>query len=309
MELSTKIAFRSEVLILKLADIQPLKEELTPAQRRDKKYQQILSSVTYIGLVEPLVVFPNPEGKYWLVDGHRRLDALKYNHAEEVRCLLATDDESYTYNKRVNYLPPIGEHYMILKALANGVTEERIALALSVDVSSIRRKRDMLNGICSEVAELLKTKRVTDAGFSVIRKMKPVRQIKCAQLMISASNYSVTFAKAFLDVTPDELLTKTPSLKRTGVISHARKSLIEEETDVLLKDLKHAEDSYGSDMLDLVTSCRYVGRLLGNVRIRRYLSNHHSEMLTELDQLVAEVDKQSVQPLAKAQSKSGQAKA
>ena len=130
--------------------------------------------------------------------------------------------------------------------------------------------------------------------------MKPVRQIICAQWMISASNYSVSFAKAFLDVTPDELLTKTPSVKRTGAIPNDRKSLIEEETDVLLKGLKRAEDSYGSDMLDLVTSCRYIGRLLQNVRIRRYLSNHHSEILTELDQLVVEVDEQRVQPPAKA---------
>ena len=57
----------------------------------------------------------------------KRLDILKSRGITAVRCLLATDDESYTYNKRVNYLSPIGEHHMILKALADGITEERIA--------------------------------------------------------------------------------------------------------------------------------------------------------------------------------------
>ncbi len=92
--------------------------------------------------------------------------------------------------RRVNHLPPIGEHYMILKALKNGVTEQRIAQALSVDVAEIRRKRDLLNGICPEAIELLKTRRVSATGFSTLRKMKPVRQIKCAELMISANSYT-----------------------------------------------------------------------------------------------------------------------
>jgi hypothetical protein len=51
----------------------------------------------------------------------------------------------YDYNKRVNQLSNIGEHYTILKALSNGVSEQDISVSLSVDVETIRRKRSMLD--------------------------------------------------------------------------------------------------------------------------------------------------------------------
>ncbi len=47
-------------------------------------------------------------------------------------CLVATDDEAYTYNKRVNRLAIIQEHRMILTALQKGVSEERLARALNL---------------------------------------------------------------------------------------------------------------------------------------------------------------------------------
>jgi hypothetical protein len=37
-----------------------------------------------------------------LLDGHLRLEAVKQLGQTHVRCLIATDDEAYTYNKRVN---------------------------------------------------------------------------------------------------------------------------------------------------------------------------------------------------------------
>jgi hypothetical protein len=78
-----------------------------------------------------------------LLDGAIRLDVLMERKELEVRCILSTDDEGYTYNKRVNQLSNIGEHYMILKALSNGVSEQDISVSLSVDVETIRRKRSM----------------------------------------------------------------------------------------------------------------------------------------------------------------------
>ena len=56
-------------------------------------------------------------------------------------CLISTEDEAFTYNKRINRLAIIQEHRMIIKAIERGVPEERIAKALNVDVASIKRKR------------------------------------------------------------------------------------------------------------------------------------------------------------------------
>ena len=147
-----KTAFQSTILTLPLTDITPLKD-LNPRVRVTAKYKQIAASLKHVGLIEPIVVFQAADRKYWILDGTLRYDILKAEGTvSEVQCLLATDDESYNYNKRVNYLPPIAEHAMILKALSNGVTEERIAESLDVDVAAIRKKRRLLDGICEEVA-------------------------------------------------------------------------------------------------------------------------------------------------------------
>jgi ParB-like chromosome segregation protein Spo0J len=158
-----KHAFGSEVVVLEIARLTPLKE-IDAAVRRDKKYRQIAASIEHVGIIEPIVVFSAGRGKYLVLDGHKRLDILKARGVTEVGCLLATDDESYTYNKRVNYLSTIGEHHMILRNLENAVTEQEIAAALDVNVATIRAKRNLLD-ICSEAAETLKDKRLAMTLF------------------------------------------------------------------------------------------------------------------------------------------------
>jgi hypothetical protein len=76
----------------------------------------------------------------------------------EAPCLIADDDEAFTYNKRVNRLATIQEHYMIVKAIERGVSEEKLAKALNVDIKRIKTKRTLLDRVCPEVAEMLKDK-------------------------------------------------------------------------------------------------------------------------------------------------------
>ena len=70
------------------------------------------------------------------------------------------DDEAYTYNKRINRLATVQEHFMIVRAIERGVSEDKLANALNLDVKAINRRRTLLVGICPEVIELLKDKSV-----------------------------------------------------------------------------------------------------------------------------------------------------
>ena len=83
------------------------------------------------------------------------MEALKDLGVAEVSCLVAIDDDTYTYNKRINHLPPIQEHRMIERAVERGVAEERIAAVLRLDVQSIRKRRRLLEGICADAATIL----------------------------------------------------------------------------------------------------------------------------------------------------------
>jgi hypothetical protein len=280
--------FESAILLLPLSSIVPVKE-ISPAVRYTRKYQQILASLKHLGLIEPFIVYPTKGEKYWLLDGNLRLDALRQMDVTEARCIVATDDESYTYNKKVNYLPPIAENYMILKAIKNGVSEERIAAALSVDVACIRRKRNLLNGICEEAAILLKDKRIGMEAFNFFRRMKPLRQIAAAEIMIASNNFSQRFAKSLWIVTKPEFLVDGPAVRRGRPGLNQQKSLVEQETFELVSDYKRTEETYGREVLGLTVYCRYLERLLTNERIEKYLSKHHQEVLNELRQVVVDV--------------------
>src|SRR3546814_18561517 len=84
----------------------------------------------------------------------------------------------------------VQEHKMILKALEKGVSEERLARALNVNISSIRNKRRLLDGICEEVAKLLQDRMVPLNTFRELRKLRPMRQIEVAETMIAMNRFS-----------------------------------------------------------------------------------------------------------------------
>ncbi len=286
---NVKNAFNKEVVVLPLDLIVP-QRPVEAIVRKGTIYKRIAASLDQVGLIEPVVVYPQGPGQYLLLDGHLRIDILRRSHVRDVRAILATDDEAYTYNKRVNHAPPVAQHFMILKALKNGVDERRIAAALNVDVSSIRKKRDMLDGICPEVIELLRNHHVTADAFQTLRKMKPLRQIEAAEHMIASNTFSVRFAKALLAVTrPEMLLDPNSTTRKVDVYAEGAIHALEQETESLLKDLKAVEESYGTDVLTLTVACGYIERLLANARIEAHLSKHHAEILGTLKALLNEI--------------------
>lgn len=208
--------------------------------------------------------------------------------AKEARCLLSTDDEAYTYNRHVNYIPAVAQHFMLLEALKNGLTEERIAAALDVSLESIRTRRDMLNGICPEAVQVLIDKPVTPQVFTILRKMKAIRQIEAAEHMVAGGTYTIPFAKALLAVTKPEMLEDSPSSRQLAATSMAARSMLKEENDFLLRDLKAVEESYGTDVLTLTVSVGYLERLLGNPKIDKYLDRNHRDILQTLQKILSE---------------------
>ena len=150
------------------------------------------------------------QGKYLLLDGHCGTLCLDTGQPRSA-VSSPKDDEAFTYNKRINRLATIQEHFMIVRAIDRGVSEERLAKALNLDVRRIRRRRTMLAGISPEVVDLLKDKSVNPGTFEVLRKMRPMRQIEAAELMNTAGNYTSSYAKALLAATRQADLVKPTS--------------------------------------------------------------------------------------------------
>lgn len=284
---TVKAAFESSLVMVPVDRILPLHQ--VGVQKQSVKYKQIVTSIVEVGVIEPLVVARSKlgEGRYLLLDGHLRLAALQDLDVTEVRCLVSDDDESYTYNKRLNRLATIQEHFMIVRAVERGVPEEQIARALDVDVSQIRRRRNLLDGICPEVVEMLKDKQVNPKTFEALRKMKPGRQIEAAELMGAAGNYSGSYAKALLAATRQHDLVNPERPKQVGGITPEQMAKMEREMEALQRDFKAVEATYGDDVLHLVVATGYLSKLVANPEIERYLASRYPEFLEEFRAIIA----------------------
>lgn len=291
---TVKAAFKPEILRLKVKDLIPSKE-IDPREKMHAKFKQIATSLEAVGLIEPIIVFPSNHG-FRVLDGHKRLMILRDRRVEDVECLIGTTDDSYTYNRRVNYLSTIGEHQMILKALRHN-SEETIAKVLNVDVSTIRKKRTLLNGICREAVDVLKDRPVSARAFSALRQMKPLRQVAAARLMVSSNMYTDKFAQALLAGTSRELLATQHNSYRDKALSQEQRSRLIAETDSLLANVHKTEATYGEEALSLSVWCRYIERLIDNPNAAQYLASKHPGVLAELRSIISLFQQESAMPL------------
>lgn len=255
---------------------------------QSKKFQQLKASIDAVGLIEPLTVVPAKAsgGQYVLLDGHLRLLAVQLLEWTEVPILIATDDEAYTYNNRINRLSSIQEMQMLRRAVERGVSPARLAQALAVDVSFIQKKLVLTAGLCPEVLELLKDQVFSPVVGAALKRMKPTRQVECVELMLSANNFSQSYAQALLVATPPtQLVDEQRMLKQTGV-SPEQLQRMQNEMESLQRQYKLVEQTYGQDVLALVLAKGYLTKLLANTAIAKYLKQHHGELLEEFERIV-----------------------
>lgn len=281
------IAFQLSILYLQ-PDQLLLSKTILKSTVYTKKYGQIKASIKDIGVIEPLTVAlttPNKQ-QYILLDGHIRLEVLKELGYTEIPCLLSLDDENYTYNKKINRLATIQEHFMIRRAIDQGVNEERLASALNIDIKSIRTKINLLNGICPEVVELLKNREFSPNIFPLLKKMKSIRQIECAELMLSLNNLTVPYAKALLMTTDISMLNEPPKATKKIDSSIEVIKKIENDRANLHIQFKILEQNYAQDTLNLVLATGYLKKLLSNTNIRSYLHKNHSEIFSEFETII-----------------------
>src|SRR5215472_15274932 len=92
-----KLGFELQKVLLPLSAILPVKQIKDP-HKSIRRFGTILASIREVGLIEPLVVYPQKDsgGKYLLLDGHLRVLALKELNQHEAECIVSIDDECFT---------------------------------------------------------------------------------------------------------------------------------------------------------------------------------------------------------------------
>lgn len=283
-----RIAFERRIVTLPLDVILPLKQ-VRDTVKNSVKYRRIAKSIGEVGIIEPIVVAPPQASanQYLLLDGHMRYTILRDGGETTARCLIASDDESFTYNKRINRIATIQEHFMLVRALERGVPEEKLAKALDINVKVLKRRRTMLDGVAPEVVDMLKDRIVSPVTFETLRKMKPMRQIEAAELMCTAGNFSSSYGKAILAATKQSDLAHPERAKKINGMTLEQMAKMEREMASLQQEFKAVDATYGDDVLVLVIAVGYLSKLIGNRKIERYLSQHHAEILSEFRSVIA----------------------
>lgn len=278
-------AFHNSLILLPLTRIL-LTRKIDKVQEQSVKFKSIFSSVKEIGIIEPLVVYPEGED-FILLDGHLRLLALKNLGKVDTLCLISTDDESFTYNKQINRLTTVQEHKMLVKAIERGVSTELIAKTLNVNIESLKTRVNLLNGISKVVVTKLADKQVSKDIFRILRKMKPERQIEAVDMMIASNKYSSTYANMMLAASqPNELVAEKKKNSSDPVLGLA---IIEKEMTKLKRNYKISEEKLAELNLSLVVAQGYINKLLRNQSIVSFLKEEYISVYEALSTISEKV--------------------
>ena len=282
-----KLAFEMRKLQVPLERILP--SGIVKNHQNLRRYVAIVSSMREVGMVEPLILHPirDKPDTYLLVDGHLRLLALKQLGKTTAECLVAKDDEGFTYNARINRLPPIQCHKMIVKAVRNGVNPERLAAALNMEIEVVRGLLTLLDGIHEAAAELLKDKNISARTIRLLKRVTGLRQIQIAELMVSANSYAFGYAEALVLGTPKDQLVNPVVPKKKAGLSAEQVAKLEQEMDSLERDFKGIEAAYTENMMSLTLARGYLRKVLGNGKVLRFLKAHHADLCAEFATIAA----------------------
>ena len=274
-------AFETEVIALPLDKVLPTRQ-LSPTFKATTTYKSIVASIREVGVIEPLVVHRQGDG-FVLLDGHARLAALRELEHKIVRCLVSKDEEAFTYNHKVNHIPPVQAHRMLERAIKAGVSEERIARALNMDVYTLRQRHQGMSGIAPEALELLKDKPIPWAAFKHFRKVTALRQVEMAELMTTAGTYTAAYAGALAVATPAEQKKEKEPPKGLSPEDLAR---MENEMRVVEREVLMLDDTFGQNVVHLTLARGYLKKLLDNGSVVRFLAKKHPEVLAEFQKIV-----------------------
>ncbi len=278
-----KCCFSDNTLSLNISELLPTKKLLINYESSEK-FLQIKCTLKSIGLIEPILVFiDSVTNEIKILDGHMRIEALKELGETKVECLVSTIYDTYTPNKKVNQVTIIQIQKMLKEAIKAGVPIELLSASLNISVDSLKGRISVLDGISPQVVEILNDKVVPKATFLALKKMVPLRQLECANLMIRFDNFSKNFSHSLLQSSPKETLIESKNTK--GNHKTAQRKMI----DRLEKEMAHVhidadklKENYGSTSLKLTIVISHIKTLLENQALFRWLHKHKPELLNEL---------------------------
>lgn len=273
----------SQSLDVPIITLRPLRERKVSK----REYERILASIRAIGLIEPLVVYPDGES-FLILDGTQRYRALLELGVEIVPCIVGKRREAFTGNRMVNRVSPVQENRMIEKSLEE-LDEQTIAAALGLSGIGHRMKKTLLKQLHPDVAAAFDHGKIVRTCALELTHVKPLRQKEILTAMESYNDWSLPFVRSLILKTPPPLRDLRRRRKNDPWNKTAKRK------DDLLKKLADAEQKhdfysrlYKQYTVDLLRLAIYARSLLTNNRIREYLDQHHPAIVARFETIIAD---------------------
>ncbi len=272
----------SEGLDIPMIRLRPLRDRKVSK----REFSRIQISIKVVGLIEPLVVYPEGDD-FLILDGVQRYRALLEMGVEVAPCIIGKHREAFTGNRMVNRVSPIQEHRMIEKSLEE-VDEASIAAALGISTISHRMKKTLLKRLHPDVAAAFDQGKINRVCAREFTHVRPPRQKEIFDAMEGYKDYSTAFVRT--------LVVKSPPHQRDP---NRRKNNPWDKTtqrkNDLLKQLADAEQKhdfysrlYKQYTIDLLRMAIYARTLLTNTQVREYLERIHPAVVARFDVVIAE---------------------
>jgi ParB family chromosome partitioning protein len=223
-----------------------------------REYDRILATLKAIGLIEPLIVYPDGDD-YVILDGVQRYRVFLDLGIEVVPCIVGKRREAFTGNRMVNRVSPVQENRMIEQSMEE-LDENTIATTLGIAGISHRLKKTLLKQLHPDAAAALD-------GFK---------------------DYSVAFART--------LILKTPPAQRDN--RKRKRDPWDKTADRkndLLKQLADAEQKhdfysrlYKQYTVDLLRLAIFARELLSRAKVKEYLEQHHQTIVSRFQTIIAD---------------------
>ena len=254
-----------------------------------REHERIRAGLLSVGLIEPLLVFP--ENDYYIIlNGHQRYRILLELGVETAPCIFAEAKESFTSNRMVNRVSPFQESRMIKKSLEE-LDEKTIASALGITQIAHRLNGTLLKQLSPTIAAAYDAGTINKACVLELTYVIPKRQEEIFRAMENYKDYSLPFVRSLVLKTPQHARAKNRSGTRNPWARH------EQRKSDLLKKLADAEEKhdfyttlYRQYSINLLKLMIYARLLMTKERIAAYLRDHHPQILATFQEIITNAE-------------------
>jgi len=253
-----------------------------------REYERIRAGILAVGLIEPLLVFP--ENDYYIIlNGHQKYRILLELGVETVPCIFAPQKESFTSNRMVNRLSPFQESRMIKKSLEE-LDEKTIAAALGITHIAHRLNATLLKQLHPRIAAAFDAGRITKTCVRELTYVTPTQQVEILAAMENYNDYTLPFVRSLVLKTPPHARAKNRGVKNPWARNEQRKS-------DLLKKLAETEEKhdfyttlYRQYSINLLKLVIYARLLVTTERITAYLRVSHPNILAIFQEIITNAE-------------------